>query len=152
MSFEHKITSFTSFPPLQRNFGHFLSLLSLVALLTGCMVGPNYHPPQVSVPPAYHEPFATETNAPIQNLSHWWGLFHDPQLDALIQQAVAANHDLRLAQARVREARAQAGVARSALFPSVDASGDYSRQRFSQHTPNGFLAHAAGQDLEQNLY
>jgi multidrug efflux system outer membrane protein len=118
----------------------------------GCMVGPNYRPPPVSTPPAYYEQFVTETNQPPQDLSQWWRLFHDPQLDALIQEAVGANHDLRLAQARVLEARAQAGVVRSALFPSLDASGAYTRQRLSQNTPDAFLARAAGQGLEQNLF
>ena len=118
----------------------------------GCMVGPNYHPPQLSVPPAYHEQFVVETNEPPHALSDWWRLFNDPQLDALVQEATVANHDIRLAQARVREARAQAGVTRSALFPSVTASGDYSRQRLSQNTPDAFLAQAAGQGLRQNLF
>ena len=152
MSFEHEITSFAWFPSVQKILRQYLTWMSVIALLTGCKVGPNYHAPQVSVPSGYHEQFVTETNAPAQNLSHWWGVFHDPQLNALIQEAVVANHDLRVAQARVREARAQAGVARAALLPSVDASGDYSRQRFSRNTPSGFLAHAAGQDLEQNFF
>jgi NodT family efflux transporter outer membrane factor (OMF) lipoprotein len=59
---------------------------------------------------------------------------------------------VRLAQARVREARAQAGVTRSALFPSLNASGDYSRQRLSGNTPSGVLARAAGRPLEQNFF
>jgi NodT family efflux transporter outer membrane factor (OMF) lipoprotein len=116
------------------------------------MVGPNYSPPQVSLPPAWHEQFVTETNQSPQALSRWWRLFQDPQLDALIGEATRANHDLRLAEARVREARAETGVARSALFPSVDASGDYARQRLSQNVPNAFLARAAGQSLEQNSF
>jgi NodT family efflux transporter outer membrane factor (OMF) lipoprotein len=116
------------------------------------MVGPNYHPPHVSVPANYHEPLVIVTNQTTQNLGQWWQLFHDAQLDALIQRAIQANLDLRMAQARVREARAQAGVVRSALFPSVDASGDYSRLRVSEHTPDGFVARAAGQSFEQNLF
>ena len=124
----------------------------LLLLLGGCMVGPNYRPPQVSVPPAYHQQLDAETNQPLQNLAEWWQVFHDPQLDALVEEATLANNDLRLAQARVREARAEAGVVRSALFPSLDASGDYSRQRLSKNTPNGFLARAVGQRLEQNFF
>lgn len=125
---------------------------SLTALLSGCMVGPNYRPPQVSVPSAYHEPFVAATNQLPQDLSQWWQVFHDPQLATLIQRATLANHDVRLAQARVRGARAEAGVSRSALFPSLNASGDFSRQRLSKTTPNGFLARAAGQPLEQNFF
>jgi NodT family efflux transporter outer membrane factor (OMF) lipoprotein len=122
-----------------------------VALTGGCAVGPDYHPPNVSVPPAYPENIAA-TNAVPAAATQWWQLFHDPQLDALIAEAAAANNDVRLAEARVREARAEAGVARSALFPSVDANGDYARERVSKNTPNGFVARAAGQPFEQNLF
>jgi NodT family efflux transporter outer membrane factor (OMF) lipoprotein len=116
------------------------------------MVGPNYHQPEVSVPTAYPGALTVLTNHNSQELSQWWRVFHDPQLDALIEQATAANFDLRLAQARVREARAQAGVARSALFPSANASGEYSRQRLSEHSPEGRLARGVGQSLEQNFF
>jgi outer membrane protein TolC len=104
------------------------------------------------VPPAYHQPIVTPTNQLPQSLGQWWRLFHDPQLDSLIGQAALANHDVRLAQARVQEARAQAGVTRSALLPSVNANGEYSRQRLSQNTPDGFLARAPGQPFEQNFF
>jgi NodT family efflux transporter outer membrane factor (OMF) lipoprotein len=129
-----------------------IALAFLAILLTGCKVGPNYVPPQVTVPQAYSEQIVAVTNPPSQSLSQWWRVFHDPQLDKLVQQAMVANNDVRLAQARVREARAQAGVARSFLFPSVNASGDYSRQRLSQNTPTGLLAGAAAQPLEQNFF
>jgi len=127
-------------------------LATFAALLGGCKVGPNYRTPQVSVPPAYHEQIAALTNPPSASITHWWTIFNDPQLDTLIREAAVANHDVRLAQARVREARAQRGVARSALFPSLDASGDYSRARLSQNAPNGFLARGARQPLEGNSF
>jgi NodT family efflux transporter outer membrane factor (OMF) lipoprotein len=95
---------------------------------------------------------APATNQPPANLSQWWRLFGDPQLDRLIGDATLANHDVRLAEARVREARAQAGVVRSVLFPSVTANGQYARERISQNTPDGFLARASGQPNEQNFF
>lgn len=127
-------------------------LAALVAVSGGCAVGPNYRPPQLSLSPAYHQPLSGVTNQPSESLAQWWRLFHDDQLDKLIEETAAANHDVRLAKARVREARAEAGVARSALFPSVNADGDYARQRLSKNAPQGFLARAAGQPLEQNSY
>lgn len=54
------------------------------------------------------------------DLSEWWKGFGDPVLNDLIGQALVANHDLRLAKARVREAKAMATVAESALYPSID--------------------------------
>jgi len=127
-------------------------LATFAALVGGCKVGPNYRVPQLSVPPAYHERMAAATNQQPEDLAQWWRVFNDPQLDTLIREATTANHDVRLAQARVREARAQRGVARSALFPSLDASGDYSRARVSRNTPEGFLTRAAGQPPEGNLF
>ena len=127
------------------------TVIATAALLGGCAVGPDYHPPQASVPAAYHQPLMN-TNHPSEGLSQWWQLFHDRQLDTLIQEAATANHDVRLAQARVREARAEAGVARAALLPSADVNGDYTRQRLSKNTSGGFLARAAGQSLEQNFF
>lgn len=139
------------FVPVQRLLGVPLGLAVLL-VLSGCMVGPDYHRPETAVPSRYSTPLATPTNAPAASLSEWWRLFHDPELDRLIVQAAVENHDVRLAQARIREARAQAGVARSFLLPSVDANGTYARQRLSEHAPAGLLARGAGQSLEQNYF
>jgi NodT family efflux transporter outer membrane factor (OMF) lipoprotein len=57
----------------------------------------------------------------------WWKAFGDPTLVSLVNRAVVANLDLRQAQARVRQARASLGVAGADLWPTVDASGRYSR-------------------------
>ena len=62
--------------------------------------------------------------------------FHDPVLNQLIEQAVATNLDVRLAQARVREARAQLQATRAGLFPSANASASYTRSRTSPNTFN----------------
>jgi NodT family efflux transporter outer membrane factor (OMF) lipoprotein len=121
-------------------------------ILTGCAVGPNYHPPQASVPATYTQQLPAPTNQAPQELARWWRVFNDPQLDSLIEQATLANLDLRLAQARVREARAQAGVARSALGPTVNANGQYARQRFSENAASGLLARGLGESLEQNSF
>lgn len=55
-----------------------------------------------------------------KDLSEWWKGFGDPVLNDLISQALSANHDLRLAKARVREAKAMITVAESVLYPSID--------------------------------
>lgn len=72
------------------------------------------------VPERWHNaPEAQPVSTP-QDLSEWWKGFGDPVLNDLIGQALAANHDLRLAKARVREAKAITTVAESALYPSID--------------------------------
>src|SRR5688572_27142575 len=49
----------------------------------------------------------------------WWKLFADPALDELVSRALAGNHDLRAAAARVEQARAAAGLARSSYWPQI---------------------------------
>lgn len=66
----------------------------------------------------------------------WWTLFDDPALDELQRRALAANQDLRAASARVEQARAAAGVARSSYWPQVAANGAIGREQVSLTTDN----------------
>jgi NodT family efflux transporter outer membrane factor (OMF) lipoprotein len=136
----------------RRLFGFRALIVAALAILPGCMVGPNYYSPQVHVPAAYQQHLVVATNQPAPDLAQWWRLFHDPELERLIGEATQANHDVRLAQARVREARGQQGIARSALLPSINATGEYSRERLSQNSPDGLLARGTGHSLEQNFF
>ncbi len=113
-----------------------LPIIALLALLAnGCAVGPNYHQPSVATPAHWGEPLnGGETNGPAA-VACWWKNFHDPELDSLISRAAQSNLDLKIAQARVREARAEYGIAVGNLLPTVDASGSYARQRESQRQP-----------------
>jgi len=108
-------------------------LALLAGLLAGCMVGPDYHSPKPAVPAQFLNPSApatTQTSAtsaqPVE-VAQWWHNFNDPELDSLICRAVDANLDLRQATSRLRQARAQRGIAGSALYPQVDANGSYTR-------------------------
>jgi NodT family efflux transporter outer membrane factor (OMF) lipoprotein len=133
-----------------------LSIVALLTILTGgCAVGPNYHQPQVKAPRSWSEPLAGgETNSAIA-ASDWWKNFHDSGLDSLIERAVRSNHDLRIAQARVREARAQYGIASADLWPTLDASGSYARSLQSKNQPMlGSLPSSLKQEIpfENNVY
>jgi NodT family efflux transporter outer membrane factor (OMF) lipoprotein len=101
------------------------------ALLAGCMVGPDYKEPQSDVPASW-----TEESAGAAADGAWWRSFNDPELDSLIRRAASANTDVRVALARLREARAQRGAVKAALLPRVDMNASYSNSRFSE---NGFL-------------
>lgn len=81
---------------------------------------------------------AWKTAAPADTLdrSNWWALFRDPVLDELVGRALANNQDLRAAAARVEQARAAAGIARSAYWPQVAASGTLTREQTSASTEN----------------
>ena len=63
----------------------------------------------------------------------WWKRYGDPQLDALVGEALAGSPNMRLAQARLDQARAQAQVAGATLRPQVNAGASVNRQRFSEN-------------------
>jgi multidrug efflux system outer membrane protein len=130
-----------------------LSLSLLAVLLGGCMVGPDYHQPKLNAPPQWTESMAGgETNAAMAT-ADWWKNFHDSELDSLIDLAVRSNLDLRMAQARVREARAQYGIASADLWPTLDGSSSYARQRQSEHQPIlGSLPLPPGVPFENDVY
>lgn len=113
-----------------------LALLSAIALIAGCgAVGPDYSRPEIPAPPHWSAPMAGGETEATASLGTWWTSFHDPQLDVLIERAVGANHDLRVAEARVRESRAQYGIASAELYPNADAGAGTSRERTSRHQP-----------------
>jgi multidrug efflux system outer membrane protein len=122
-------------------------------LLNGCMVGPNFHPPGANVPPAWEGVPQTPAGQPSMTtsqpaeLTHWWQKFNDPQLTALVEQAVNANLDLQLAEARLRQARATRGVVAGGLWPAVNSSATYQRTNATGATHAESVAH--NQDLFQ---
>src|SRR5712664_2216993 len=110
-------------------------LLLAYLFFAGCSVGPNYRPPQTKGPAQWNESLAGgETNSAITTTG-WWTNFNDSELDSLVGRAARSNLDLRIARARVREARAQYGIASADLWPTLDGSSSYARQRQSQHQP-----------------
>jgi len=111
------------------------SVVAGLLFLCGCAVGPNYHAPKTKAPAQWNESLAGgETNSAITT-TEWWTNFNDSELDSLVGRAVRSNLDLRIAQARVREARAQYGIASADLWPTLDGSSSYARQRQSEHQP-----------------
>ena len=121
-----------------------------LALLAGCAVGPDYQPPKASVSAQpWSSPLAGgETNGPA-DLAAWWKNFGDTNLDSLVTIAVQSNLTLHIAAARVREARAQHDVVSGSFWPSVGASGSYSRNRYGF---NNFPPLPPGTPLDYNLY
>jgi len=68
----------------------------------------------------------------------WWENFGDPQLNALEQQVTLANQDLKVAEARFRQARALIGFARASEFPTISAGAGASSVRESSNAPFRF--------------
>ena len=105
-----------------------LGLLA-VTLLGACALGPNYKRPPVNVPANYRFAPTLETNS-LAELP-WWQVFHDPVLQGLIRTALTNNYDLKIAVARVEQARNLATVAAAPLFPQIGYGGDVGRGRNS---------------------
>ncbi len=99
------------------------------ALLSGCMVGPDYQRPGVDVPEAYVEPAATDPSIANQP---WWKIFKDPILVELIDDALANNQDLGIAVSRIEEAAANLGITRANQFPFLDVQASAGRLRTSE--------------------
>jgi outer membrane protein, multidrug efflux system len=115
----------------------------LTGALAGCTVGEDYSPPRVITSAGWSElaqplpatrPTQLPSNATTRPVSvaEWWTTFNDPALNELVAQAVRSNNDLRLAESRIREARAQRGVVAGRLYPQVNANGAYTHARVSQ--------------------
>ena len=125
-------------------------MATCLAVLAGCAVGPDYQPPKTSVTAQqWSSPLAGgETNA-LADLATWWKHFGDTNLDSLMMVAIRSNLTLRVAEVHVREARAERDVVSGSLWPSVGASGSYSRNRYGL---NNFPPLPPGTPLDYNLY
>jgi multidrug efflux system outer membrane protein len=108
-------------------------LLSIVfLLLTGCMVGPKYKRPPVTVPDAYRglAPDAGPQAAGSLGDETWWMVFQDIQLQGLIREALSQNYDVRIAATRVLQAQAVLGITRADQLPTITGGVSSSNQRF----------------------
>jgi len=109
-------------------------LLFVIAVLSAaCTVGPNYKRPSVAVPSGFRAP---DPLPPAQAESiadaKWFEIFKDEKLKELVRAALQHNYDLRDAVARIQEARAGLGIARSNQFPNFGAGADLEFNRLSR--------------------
>ena len=112
--------------------------LGLAALLLGgCMVGPDYVKPDAPSTAGYKELDGWKVAHPSDALPRgaWWDLFNDPVLHDLEEQVAVANQDLKVAEARLREARAAVRFNRAGLFPTISTTFGPSTVRESGHQP-----------------
>ena len=117
-------------------------LISLMAAASlNAAVGPDYTRPTTPVAATWRDNAAStvwKAGAPADAYARgeWWKLFADPVLDNLETRALTANEDLKAAAARVEEARASAGLARSAYWPQVGVNPSVTRDHASLSAPN----------------
>src|ERR1700693_372783 len=122
-----------------------LSPALFLMLLAGCMVGPKTQKPPVPVTPAYKEPppdsfkESDEWKASHPNAGalrgDWWEIFGDSQLNALEEQLTVSNQDLKMAEARFRQARTMVRYNRAAEFPTISVGPSIQSLRLSPNQP-----------------
>ena len=126
-----------------------VALLLLSFVLAGCAVGPEYHRPPMTTPEAFRGETAPGTEAAPGTRTpagagapetasladrSWWEIFPDETLQSLIDEALKNGYDVRLAAARVAEARAAAGIARAEYFPAIQGEAGWFHGRGSEFT------------------
>ena len=133
-------------------------MLILFSVLSGCALGPQYREPKLAVPETWSETHKGEYLAVSRDISRWWTVFNDPVLDSLVDRAIHTNLELRVAEGRIREARAARGIVAADRLPSIDASASYTRSERSESVPpfrsqsSGGAAGNAFGDRVQNLF
>ena len=116
----------------------------MVVCTTGCVLGPDYTRPTVEAPQAYRfandvAPVAAPTPT-LADLPAWWRGFGDAELDALVDEGLAANHDLRVATARVDEFAALMVATRAPSLPQVGYGASAGRQRVGNAVGGNYSA------------
>ena len=123
-----------------------LLLATLLAGLSGCLVGPNYRRPAQPLPDQFRNAPADSGAASIAD-TKWFDLFHDDTLKQLIETALQQNFDVKIAAERVLEARAQVGLTRSELFPTLDLPSQFTS---SQSSAIGAFPFPGGQPFKSS--
>jgi multidrug efflux system outer membrane protein len=127
------------------------SLLVLCAAgiwFSGCTVGPKYARPNVTTPAAYRgltDEQAARSEPGSLGDEEWSKVFQDQELQGLIRTALENNYDVRIAAARVLEARAQLGITRADQFPSLNGGGNITSQRSVASGPLPSFQQTTGQ-------
>ncbi|MCK5914290.1 MAG: TolC family protein, partial [Desulfuromusa sp.] len=139
--------------------GLFLAIFLVVItlLIGGCAaVGPDYN----KIEPVTAEQWHTELQGGLTaeqtdpgNLARWWTVLEDPQLAALEERAIQGNLDLKVGQARIREARAMRGISRAKFYPTLDGGAAIIRSQSSESSGTGIerTLYSAGFDASWEL-
>ena len=119
-----------------------LAIATLALLCSGCMVGPDYHRPQVNVPATFSElPGWTQAEpAATGPKGDWWTAFNDPLIDQLEPLISVSNQTVRADYANYQEALAEVRAAHASLFPTIGATGSATRERASTLNTGGNTA------------
>ncbi|MBA0083871.1 MAG: TolC family protein, partial [Acidobacteria bacterium Pan2503] len=120
-----------------------IALLTGVGVLVfaaGCTVGPKYQRASAPVPAKWDVGEPWRESSPKDGIpkGEWWGVFHDEELGELEKQTLGANQTIKVAAARLEQARASAAVQLAARFPTLATAPQAERQRLSGNRPTSF--------------
>ena len=114
---------------LSKQFFYVVLALILITL-GGCFsVGPDYSSPELNTPAQFNEMQSPIVKTGAQGLSTWWRVFNDPLLDKYIDEATNENLDIRIAIARVKEARSSLSLIAGEWFPGISADGQLAQSK-----------------------
>lgn len=126
-----------------------LSLSAALFFIAGCAVGPDYKQPVMELPQDYASSTIADSNE-----QKWWTVFDDPDLNGLIEEAIANNRDIVAAVYRIDASRALRDYASGEYYPNIDATGSYQRSKLSKDgqiqtptTPKATNIYSAGFDF-----
>ena len=133
------IRTFLQLAPLVQRACLSLVVCGSIAMFAGCAVGPDFETPQppwvasitprpLSAPGAAAgetQRYKTDVDIP----GAWWGLFHSPELNSLVERALNDNSDLQAAQAALRIARSNVEAQRGFFFPTIESSYSVDKQK-----------------------
>jgi NodT family efflux transporter outer membrane factor (OMF) lipoprotein len=127
---------------MKNQIAHTLIAISLSAFLFSCTVGPDYKQPETKAPDAWKSADTTIPNAGQDGQAvieqTWWRNLNDPVLSQLIDKALTGNYDLKIATARIAQARADRSTATAALWPTGDAKFNATREANQLPVPVSF--------------
>src|SRR4029077_7635340 len=139
-----------------KKLGVFTAAALALSVMSGCMVGPNYHKPAIQTPAAFRD---LSDNKQVQGQAAsyadlpWWQVFDDPQLQELIRTALKQNYDLQIATERINASRAEVAITRSNLFPQVQCNGNFSGGKEGNfQTKSNFLNLTADAAFQLDLF
>lgn len=113
----------TDRPALASRAARWVTVAALLASTAACNVTPTYERPKQDIPTSYRNPIPEPSPEMPKPLTQWWKIFGSDELDKLVEEALANNHDVKAATARIRQAEMLAGSAASALLPTISAGG-----------------------------
>jgi len=116
-----------------------LNSIAVFVFAAGCTVGPKYQRASAPVPAKWDVAEPWREGAPKDGVpkGEWWSFFHDEELNALEKQTLDANQTIKIAAARLEQARASAAVQIATQFPTLAAAPQAERQRLSGNRPVG---------------